>query len=88
MSKARRDRQSRRHTEALERQAVRDSLSSSEQIARLDKLLGVGVGAVKERARLSKEASVPKQTKQTKQDAKPKAKQKAKERRAAEKQNN
>ena len=86
MSKSRRDRQSSRREDAIERQAVRDSLSNSEQIARLDKILGKGKGAVKERARLSKQEAAPKKATKEKKPSKPRVKQKAKERRAAEKQ--
>ncbi len=85
MSKARRDRQDSRREDAIERQAARDSLSNSEQIARLDKILGKGKGAVKERARLSKQESAPKKPSKSKKVNEPKAKQKAKDRRAAEK---
>ena len=85
MSKARRDRQSSRREDAIERQTARDSLSNSEQIARLDKILGKGKGAVKERARLSKQDPTPKKSTKEKKAAKPKVKQKAKDRRAAEK---
>ena len=88
MSKSRRDRQSSRREDAIERQAARDSLSNSEQIARLDKILGKGKGAVKERARLSKQDPVPKKPAREKKASKPKVKQKAKERRAAENQDN
>jgi hypothetical protein len=41
-----------RRQSAAARQAARDKLSSAQQLARLDKLLGVGKGAVKERLRL------------------------------------
>ena len=44
-----------RKEEAAERQALRDSLTPQQQMKRLDALLGVGVGAVKERAKLNKE---------------------------------
>ena len=43
-----------RHEEALERQAVRDTRSNKEQLQVLDRRLGQDIGAVKERARLSK----------------------------------
>jgi chorismate mutase len=93
MSNTRRDRQLSRQEDAKERQEVRASRSNSEQITRLDSILGKGKGAVKERARLAKEVTVSKTSKKSKKsdttretDAKPKAKQKAKERRAAEKQ--
>jgi len=42
-----------RRESAIVRQEVRDSRSASEQLASLDKRLGVGVGAKKERARLA-----------------------------------
>ena len=41
-----------RRQEAAERQEVRDALSRAEQLLRLDRRLGKGVGAKKERARL------------------------------------
>ena len=41
-----------RQKEAQERQAERDGLTPKEQLKHLDQLLGAGVGAVKERARL------------------------------------
>jgi hypothetical protein len=44
-----------RQDEAKERQALRDKRTPQDQIAVLDAKLGVGVGAVKERARLQKE---------------------------------
>ena len=43
-----------RQTEAADRQAHRDTLTSKQQIAVLDRRLGEGVGAKKERARLAK----------------------------------
>lgn len=57
-----------RKTEALERQAAYNALSVQEKIALLDRRLGVGVGAVKQRARLA--AQLEKQNK-PKQDAAP-----------------
>ena len=45
----------RRREEAQERQEGRDSLSPAAQIAVLDRRLGVGCGAKKERARLQKQ---------------------------------
>lgn len=42
-----------RRQEAKERQAVRKGLTAAEQIAKLDVKLGVGIGATKERKRLS-----------------------------------
>lgn len=42
-----------RRTRAAERQAARDARSPEEQIALLDSRFGVGLGAVKERARLA-----------------------------------
>ncbi len=47
-----------RQARAIERQDFRAKLSPAEQIAELDKRLGVGVGAVKERARLLKPVGV------------------------------
>jgi len=44
-----------RRTEAAERQTARDARCTAEQIAELDARLGVGIGATKERARLSAE---------------------------------
>jgi hypothetical protein len=38
---------------ANERRVVREKRTAAEQIAHLDKILGVGVGAVRERARLT-----------------------------------
>jgi hypothetical protein len=52
MSKAS-DRQVKR-VAAEERQAERDKRSPKEQLAYLDKILGIGVGAKRERARLEK----------------------------------
>jgi len=43
-----------RQTEAKERNAARAALSDQQQLERLDKILGVGVGAKKERERLAK----------------------------------
>ena len=70
------------HEDAVERQAARAARSASEQIARLDTLLGKGKGAVKERARLAKEATSTKKAPKAKKPDEPKVKQKAKERRA------
>lgn len=39
---------------ALDRQANRDTLTPEQQIAELDRRLGKGIGASKERARLEK----------------------------------
>ncbi len=41
--------------EAEARQAARDARSRKQQLDHLDKLLGVGTGAKKERAKLTKE---------------------------------
>jgi hypothetical protein len=49
----RRQREQEKLSSAIERQQYRDSLSSAEQWARLDKRLGPGAGARKERARLA-----------------------------------
>ena len=77
------------HEDAVERQQARAARSASEQIARLDTLLGKGKGAVKERARLAKEIAstkkAPKAPKANKPDE-PKVKQKAKERNRAPRQ--
>ena len=57
MGKARDHRRSRweeRQEQATERQAFRDKLTNEDQIRVLDRRLGAGVGAVKERARLTK----------------------------------
>mgnify|MGYP007107072775 CR=1 FL=1 len=43
-----------RQAEAKERAAVRATLTGQQQLARLDSLFGAGVGAKKERARLTK----------------------------------
>ena len=43
-----------RQESAQERQDERDSRTAAQQLARLDQLLGKGVGAVKERARLQR----------------------------------
>tara|TARA_B100000085_G_scaffold250305_1_gene246546 strand:- start:172 stop:363 length:192 start_codon:yes stop_codon:yes gene_type:complete len=43
-----------RQAEAKERNAARAALTDQQQLDRLDKILGVGVGAAKERARLAK----------------------------------
>ncbi len=88
MSKVRRDRLKERQEDALERQEARASRSNSEQIAHLDRILGKGKGAVKERARLAKQEAAPKKATKSKAKAKdtnPKVKQKAKDRRAADK---
>lgn len=45
--------QAERHAEAQARQAERDARSPEQQIALLDNMLGVGVGAAKERTRLA-----------------------------------
>ena len=85
MSKARRDRLKERQEDALERHEARSARSNSEQIAHLDRILGKGKGAVKERARLAKQEAAPKKSTKEKKPSKPKVKQKAKERRASEK---
>jgi len=51
-SKNRPDNKKFRQAEAKERQAAYDNLSNAEKIAMLDRKLGVGVGAKKQRARL------------------------------------
>ena len=43
-----------RQAEAKERNAARAALTDQQQLDRLDKILGAGVGATKERARLAK----------------------------------
>lgn len=43
-----------RQAEAKERNAARAALTDQQQLDRLNKILGVGVGAKKERARLAK----------------------------------
>lgn len=52
-----------RQAEAKERDAARAALTDQQQLDRLDTILGVGLGAKKERARLAKrivEAAKPK----------------------------
>jgi hypothetical protein len=46
---------SQRQAEAIQRQNERSLRSSQDQLNRLDKILGVGVGAKKERTRLQKQ---------------------------------
>ena len=48
-----------RQAEAKERNAARAALTDQQQLDRLDKILGVGVGATKERARLAKRNEAP-----------------------------
>lgn len=43
-----------RKAEAIERKEARAAITDQQQLARLDKILGVGVGAKKERERLAK----------------------------------
>jgi hypothetical protein len=43
-----------RQAEAQERNAARAALTDQQQLDRLDTILGVGIGAKKERARLAK----------------------------------
>ena len=43
-----------RQVEAVERKEARAALTDQQQLTRLDKILGVGVGAKKERERLAK----------------------------------
>ena len=43
-----------RQEKALDRESLRSTRTPQEQLKRLDELLGVGVGAVKERARLAR----------------------------------
>ncbi len=45
-----------RHDEAIERLNLRGLLSPREQLAQLDRRLGKGVGAKRERARLAKQS--------------------------------
>lgn len=52
----------RRREEAAKRQAARDARSPAEQLARLDAMLGVGVGATRERARLAAQLAMEKAT--------------------------
>lgn len=56
MSKRRNDRKDDRRRDAIERQAVADGMTHAERLSALDARLGVGVGAVKERERLTKES--------------------------------
>ena len=48
-----------RQAEAKERDAARAALTDQQQLDRLDKILGAGVGAKKERARLAKRIEAP-----------------------------
>ena len=50
--KLRKDRQADRQKDAKARQAAYDKLSPQEKIAHLDKKLGTGVGAKKQRAKI------------------------------------
>jgi len=50
-------RREQRTEEAVQRQEVRVQRTHKQQLARLDEILGDGVGAVKERARLQKKIS-------------------------------
>jgi len=52
-----------RQEDAIEREAARAELTPKQQIARLDKRLGVGEGAEKERARLEAMISAAKPAK-------------------------
>jgi hypothetical protein len=54
-----------RRADAIARQEYRDKLSATEQLARLDKILGKGVGATKERRKLnaSRDSTKPKRGK-------------------------
>ena len=54
MSKKRTDRDGTRFVQAKERQEAYDSLSTLDKIALLDRRLGAGKGAKKQRARLAK----------------------------------
>jgi hypothetical protein len=54
MSNNRRDRQSVRRIEAEGRQSVWDDLTPAQQLATLDRRLGKGLGAEKQRARINK----------------------------------
>lgn len=51
---SKREKQQHRNLHAAELRAARDNRTAKEQVALLDQRLGVGVGAKKERARLSK----------------------------------
>lgn len=53
-------RKQRRIDSALERQALRDTLTPRQQLERLDQKLGVNTGARKERARLRKQIELEK----------------------------
>ena len=55
--KLRHDRKAQRQSEAQARQASYDKLSPKEKLARLDKKLGKGQGAKKQRERLMAEMS-------------------------------
>ena len=54
MRKNSRHRITKRKTEAVDRQNKWDGVSPADQIKALDKRLGKGIGAVKQRARLAK----------------------------------
>jgi hypothetical protein len=43
-----------RQAEAIERKEARAALTDQQQLSRLDKILGVGIGAKKERERLAR----------------------------------
>lgn len=76
-----------RQEEAAERAAARALLSTQEKIDALDNLLGKGVGAKKERAKLQARLAEEQATKAVKAEKKTKAEKKAKSEKQTKKKN-